>query len=658
MGVWGGPATVGLTCDPHSLGWIKKGQTLVPRFIDDLKRTHTCGALRENHIGEEVVLFGWVQRRRDLGGFAFIDLRDREGLTQLVFDPEFVDAHRLAGEMRPEWVIGVRGTVRDRGVHLDKDGKEKSQRNDRLPTGAVEVLVREATVFNRAKTPPFEIEETIDTNEDKRLEYRYLDLRRPPLQRNLMRRHRLNQVTRNFLSDQGFLEIETPYMVKYTPGGARNFLVPSRLHPGSFYALAESPQLFKQLLMVAGYDRYFQIVRCFRDEDLRLDRQPEFTQVDIEMSFITQDDLFSVIEGLIVRLFREALGVELEERYPGGKFPRMTFEESMRRFGNDKPDLRFGLEHVDLTRTVVDHEGGGVPFFSELAEKFRTGAYRWELPGEIVKALVLPADAGFSRADVDRLEKFVQQMGSKGLLRAKVGKDGEWTQSPMSKSATDAFRAAVNEACGASTGDVLLFQFGETDRVHTVMANLRLHLGKKLGLVPEVGSGGDWNLLWIVDPPLFEANDAGGWAAAHHVFTRPHDADVEKLSSDPGRVLCHRYDLVLNGFEIAGGSIRLHDPEVQRRVFDTIGLSDQEARDKFGFLLDALEFGAPPHGGIALGMDRVALLACDSESIRDVVAFPKTLRASDLMTGAPGPVDSAQLAELSVGLRPVDRPRS
>jgi len=619
----------------------------VARFIDELKRTHTCGALREADIGDEAVLFGWVQRRRDMGGFVFVDLRDRDGITQLVFDPDS-DVYGIANELRPEWVVGVRGKVRDRGTHKTKDGEEKSQRNPDLATGAVEVLVDEVGIFNKSETPPFEIKDDIETQEEKRLEHRYLDLRRPAMQKNLITRHNLNRVTRDYFGGNGFLEVETPYLVKYTPGGARNFLVPSRLHHGSFYALAESPQLYKQLLMCAGYDRYYQIVRCFRDEDLRIDRQPEFTQIDVEMSFINQDDLFTILEGLVFRLWKEVLGVDLAERYPDEKFPRMKFAESMTKYGNDKPDMRFGLEHTDLTDLIIEHGGGGIPFWAPIAEKFSSGEYRRELPAEIVKAMVVPASAGFSRKDADNLEKLVKQMGAKGLARAKVGDDGAWTQSALAKTVTDEARKSINEAVGAGPGDLILFQFGKTSQVHMIMANLRVHIAKKLGLIPDTGSGGEWNFLWIIDPPLFEDDDDGGWAAAHHVFTRPHDEHVELLEKDPGLVQCYRYDLVLNGFEIAGGSIRLHDPSVQEKVFRTIGLSDEEARDKFGFLLDALKYGAPPHGGIAFGMDRVALLAAESESIRDVVAFPKTQRANDLMTGAPGRVDQGQLDALKL----------
>ncbi|NLE47377.1 MAG: aspartate--tRNA ligase, partial [Sandaracinaceae bacterium] len=592
------------------------------RFIDELKRTHHCGELRAENIGEEVVLFGWVQVRRDHGGCIFIDLRDRDGITQIVFKPDTDQtAFELAETFRPEWVIGVRGRVLDRG----------EMRNPKVPTGDIEVEALEAVVFNKSATPPFAIEDDIDTNEDKRLEYRYLDLRRPKLQKNLRVRSELNRAARNYLGDRGFIEIETPFLVKYTPGGARNFLVPSRLYAGHFYALAESPQLYKQMLMVAGYDRYFQIVRCFRDEDLRIDRQPEFTQLDIEMSFVNQEDLFTTLEGLIFRLFKDALGVDLHERYPDGRFPRLDYAESMEKYGNDKPDLRFGLLHTDLTALTVEHGGGGIPMLEPIAEAFKTGNDRLDLPKNIVKALRVPAEYSFSRKELQDLEKYVVQMGAKGLARAKV-EGGEWVQSPLAKTVTPEFRRAINEAVGAEEGDMIFFQFGPEAKVHTVMANLRVHIAKKFGIIPETGSGGDWNFLWVVNPPLFERDEKGGWAAAHHVFTRPHDECIPLLDTDPGKVLCHRYDLVLNGFEIAGGSIRLHDGEVQRKVFEVIGLGEEEAREKFGFLLDALRYGAPPHGGIAFGMDRIAMLACETESIRDVIAFPKTQRANELLT--------------------------
>jgi aspartyl-tRNA synthetase len=620
----------------------------VAKFLEDIKRTHSCGQLRETDIGKDVVLFGWVQSARDQGGAIFVDLRDRDGITQIVFDREAsADNHKIAEQLRREWVIGIRGKVRDRGA----------MRNPKIPTGAIEVMVQDATIFNRAETPPFEIADNIDTHEEKRLEYRYLDLRRPKLQKIFRTRHEINRITRNLLSDNGFLELETPSLVKYTPGGARNFLVPSRMAQGKFYALAESPQLFKQLFMVAGYDRYFQIARCWRDEDLRLDRQPEFTQIDVEMSFCVQDDIFTVIEGLIFKIWNDVLGLDLTKKYPEKKFPRMKFAESMRRFGNDKPDLRFGMEHTDLTELTIEHKGGGIPFLAEIADRFHNGQDRRDLPHHIVKAMVVPADSGpekkgLSRTDTDKLEDYVKSMGAKGLARAKVAEDGTWTQSPFAKTITAEFRAAINKVTGAKAGDLILFQFGKEAQVHTVMANLRLHVAKKLGLIPEYGTTNEnYEFLWVVDPPLFEYDDeAKKWAAAHHAFTRPHDECVQYLDKDPAKVLCYRYDVVLNGFEIGGGSIRLHDPEVQKKVFAALGIDENEARQKFGFLLDALKFGAPPHGGIAIGMDRLVMLLTGAESLRDVVAYPKTQKGTDLMTGAPGSVMPAQLAELRVAV--------
>ncbi len=623
------------------------------RFIDELKRSHHCNALRSSDIGSEVVLFGWVANRRDFGGVVFVDLRDREGITQVVFDPETsAEAHKLADTLRTEYCVGIRGIVRDRGMQRSKKtGELVSAHNPALATGTIEVIVHEATLFNRAQTPPFEITDDVETKEEIRLSYRYLDLRRNKLQRTLRTRHVLNQAARNYLTTQGCLELETPFMVKYTPGGARNFLVPSRMNQGKFFALAESPQLFKQLFMVAGFDRYFQIVKCFRDEDLRLERQPEFTQIDIELSFVNQDDIFRLVERLIFTLWHEALGVDLRKLYPSGRFPQMKFEESMRLYGNDKPDLRFAMPHSDLTELICEHGGGGVPFWQELATKFATGVYRKDLPAEIVKCMVVPASANLSRMDVDKLEDFVKGMGARGLARAKVAEDGSWTQSPLAKTITPELRAAIHQASGAKAGDLLLFQFGKESVVHTVMAALRVHLAKKLKLIPEYGHGGQWNFLWVVDPPLFEYNDdKKAWAAAHHAFTRPHDEHVPLVESDPGKVLCYRYDLVLNGFELGGGSIRLHDPEVQAKVFRTLGISDEEAQVKFGFLLQALRFGAPPHGGIALGMDRVAMLLSGAESLRDVIPFPKTQKGTDLMTDAPSEASTEQLLELGVRL--------
>jgi aspartyl-tRNA synthetase len=637
----------------------------VSRFIDELKRTHRAGELRASDIGKEVVLFGWVAHRRDFGGCVFIDLRDREGITQVVFDlaytpgdvkrlPELEKkgepfttpdsagaAHKLAEMVRREWVIGVRGVVVHRG---------ESNINPKLATGEIEVRVVEAVVFNQAQNPPFSLEDDIKTDEEIRLTNRYLDLRRAPLQKALRLRHEINRTTRNYLSDQGCLELETPFLVKYTPGGARNFLVPSRLSPGKFYALAESPQLYKQLFMVAGFDRYFQIVKCFRDEDLRIDRQPEFTQIDVELSFVNQDDIFRLIEGLVFAIWKAALGIDLTTLFPSGRFPQLPFEESMARFGNDKPDMRFGLEHVDLTDLIIGNGGGGVPFWAEIAERYTSGQNRRDMPPEIVKALVIPASANLSRPQAEELEKGLRDVkGFRGLARAKVAEDGTWTQSPLSKSITPELRTRINEACNAKPGDILAFQFGKAAIVHTVMAKLRVDVAKKIGLIPDYGHGDKWSFLWVTNPPLFEHDeDTGRWAAAHHAFTRPVDEHVDLLETDPGRVNCYRYDLVLNGFEVGGGSVRLHDPEVQRRVFKTLGIEEAEAREKFGFLLDALQSGAPPHGGIALGMDRLAMLVCAAPTLRDVIPFPKTNQGTDQMTGAPVVVDQGQLNEVFI----------
>jgi aspartyl-tRNA synthetase len=636
----------------------------VSRFIDELKRTHRCGDLRASEAGHEVVLFGWVASRRDHGGCVFVDLRDREGLTQIVFDPAFaeakawtdrgdaapkaldaemlVHAHQLAEQIRHEWVIGVRGVVLSRGAN----------KNPKIPTGDIEVLVLEATVFNRAETPPFEITDELDTREEIRLQHRYLDLRRGSLQRILRTRSEINRATRNFLSNEGCLELETPFLVKYTPGGARNFLVPSRMSPGKFYALAESPQLYKQLFMVAGFDRYFQIVKCFRDEDLRLDRQPEFTQIDIELSFVNQSDVFRLVEGLLFAIFHAALGLDLRELYPSGRFPELPFYESMAKYGNDKPDLRFGLEHVELSDLIVELDGGGVPFWKELADDLRAvpAGIPAHLRPKILKALVIPASANLSRPQLEELEKGLKEIrGFRGLARAKLAEDGSWTQSPLAKSISPEARARINEAVSAKPGDVICFQFGQASVVHTVLSKLRIDVAKRMKLIPEYGHGGMWKLCWVTNPPLFEHDeDTGRWAAAHHAFTRPVDEHLGFLETDPSRVDCYRYDIVLNGFEIGGGSIRLHDPEVQRRVFAALGIDDDDAREKFGFLLDALRSGAPPHGGIALGMDRVAMLLAGAPTLRDVIPFPKTNQGTDQMTGAPVTVDAAQLAELRV----------
>ncbi|HWV37678.1 MAG TPA: aspartate--tRNA ligase [Vulgatibacter sp.] len=589
-------------------------------FLRQHKRTHGCGDLRGADVGRQVVLYGWVHNRRDHGGAVFIDLRDRGGLTQVVFEPNVdAEAHRLAGDLRGEYVIGVCGKVVSRGANA----------NPKMPTGEIEVHATALEIFNRATTPPFLIEDEIDTHEELRLEYRYLDLRRPKVQQTFLTRHRINQATRNFLTQRGFVELETPFMGRYTPGGARNFLVPSRLSPGRFYGLAESPQLYKQLYMVAGFDRYFQIVKCFRDEDLRGDRQPEFTQIDLEMSFATQEDVQEVAEGLFSVIFEAALGVKIAT-----PFPKMTYDDAMDRFGVDKPDTRFGLELTDVTAIVREAGGGGVPLFAEAVGK-----------GGIVKLLRLPGGGGMSRTEIDKLEDVARSFGARGLARAKVAAGGEWTQSPLTKSIEGALRERINEVAGAREGDVLLFQFGNAKQVNGVLGQMRVQLGRRLDLVP----AGRHDLLWVVDFPLFEySEEHGRHVAAHHPFTAPRPEDVQHLLTDPGRVRSQAYDLVVDGNEVGGGSIRIHDSAVQAKVFEALGIDAEEQRNKFGFLLDALAYGAPPHGGIAVGMDRLAMILTGAESIRDVIPFPKTQKGTDLMTGAPGDVTDEQLRELHV----------
>jgi len=575
------------------------------------------------------VLFGWVATRRDHGGCVFIDLRDRAGLTQLVFEPSVGnEAHVLAGELRSEFCIGISGVVRDRG----------GAKNPNLPTGEIEVHCDQLTIFSRSETPPFEISDETTTNEVTRLKHRPLDLRRPALQRNFQVRSQVYQTTRRILSEHGFTEIETPFMVKYTPGGARNFLVPSRLNPHAFYALAESPQLFKQLFMVAGFDRYFQIVRCFRDEDLRLDRQPEFTQIDLEMSFVVEEDVQSVIERLMAALWKDVLGVELAT-----PFPRLSWAEATGRYGSDKPDLRFGLPLSDLTEVVRRHDGGNVEMLRAALAEARPGH---EPP--VIKAWRLPAEHAtrISRTEVDKLEEYVKGFGARGLARAKVGPAGAWTQTPM-KTITDEMRAGINQAAGAGEGDILFLQFGSRKMVDAVLGGLRLHVSEKLGLIPK----GEWKFCWVTEFPLFERSEEGHLAAAHHPFTSPLEEDLPRLETAPASVRARAYDLVLNGTEIAGGSIRIHRADVQSRVFRAIGLSDDEAHAKFGFLLDAFRYGPPPHGGIAAGVDRLAMLLCGGESLRDVIAFPKTQKGVDLCTDAPSSVSQRQLDELHIALK-------
>src|SRR5450432_4612557 len=593
-------------------------------FLIDLKRTHDCGALRAADAGKRVVLFGWVAARRDHGGCVFIDLRDRAGTTQVVFEPGTDEkAHRGASELRREFCVAVSGLVAERGGH----------KNPHMPTGDIEVKADDLTVFSTSETPPFDFGDDTKSDETIRLKHRYLDLRRPGLQKNFIKRSTVYQTTRRYLSDSGFLEIETPFMVKYTPGGARNFLVPSRLNPGQFYALAESPQIFKQLFMCSGFDRYFQIVRCFRDEDLRLDRQPEFTQIDVEMSFVVEEDVQGIIEGLIAALWKDVLGLEVTL-----PLPRLTYAEAVGKYGSDKPDLRFDLPPVDLTELCRAHDGGGVGLLQAAVK----------VPAAIVKGWRLPAAhaAKLARSDLDKLEEFAKGFGAGGLARARVAAGGAWTQTPM-KTMADDLRGAINAAAGLQEGDLLFLQFGTKKLVNTVLGALRLHVAGKLDLIPK----NQWRFCWVTDFPLFEVSDDGLLVASHHPSTAPSPDDLERLESDPGSVRARAYDLVLNGNEIAGGSIRIHQSDVQARVFRALGLTDSEAQAKFGFLLEAFKFGPPPHGGIAAGVDRLAMLLCGAESLRDVIAFPKTQKGTDLMTDAPGPVARRQLDELHIALK-------
>ena len=585
------------------------------------KRSFFCGEVSEDLIGSVITLMGWVQRRRDHGGLIFVDLRDRAGLVQLVFNPkEQSDAHQGAHLIRSEHVIAVKGVVERRPAGTE---------NPSLKTGSLEVRVRQLKILNEAAPLPFTIEDTTDAGEDIRLRYRYLDLRRPILQRNLVLRHNVCMGVRNYLSEKGFLEIETPALTKSTPEGARDFLVPSRLNPGSFYALPQSPQLFKQILMVAGFDRYFQIVKCFRDEDLRADRQPEFTQIDMEMSFVDREDVMECAEGLLARMFKGAMGIELKT-----PFKRLTYDEAVGRFGLDKPDIRFGLELKDVSAIAA---GSSFKVFSDALQK-----------GAVVKALNAKGCEKFTRKELDELVEIAGRFGGKGLAWVKITDTG-W-QSPVAKFFSEEVKKRMDGEMCAERGDLILFSADKKETVNTVLGRVRVFLGKKLDIIPKEV----FNFVWVTDFPLFEYDEnEKRYVSVHHPFTSPMDEDMEKIDSAPQSVRAKAYDIVLNGEEIGGGSIRIHDQKVQSKVFELLGIGKEDAGKKFGFLLDALSFGTPPHGGIAFGLDRIIAIMAGSESIRDVMAFPKTQKASCMMSHAPSEVDKKQLDEL--GLRVVKK---
>ncbi len=584
-------------------------------------RSHYCGQVDERLIGQTVEVAGWVHRRRDHGGIIFIDLRDREGLLQIVFDPDAPELFKDAERLRNEFVVRVKGRVRER---------PEGTVNAHLASGRVELLASELEVLNRSEPLPFQLDETV--GEEVRLRYRYLDLRREVMSQRLRLRHRITRAMRAYLDEQGFIDIETPMLTKATPEGARDYLVPSRTHPGKFFALPQSPQIFKQLLMVAGFDRYYQIVRCFRDEDLRADRQPEFTQLDIETSFLTQEEIMRLMEGLLRQFFEEVLAQALPD-----PIPSMTFAEAMRRYGSDKPDLRIALELVDVGDLVRDCD---FKVFSGPAKD----------PKGRVAALRVPGGGGMARSQIDGYTEYVARYGAKGLAYIKVnerarGRDG--LQSPIVKFLSDAAVAGILERTGAGDNDLIFFGADSSKVVCDALGALRLKVGQDLELLE---SG--WRPLWVVDFPMFEWDaDERRWVAMHHPFTSPKLDDPQALRADPGSALAKAYDLVLNGSEIGGGSVRIHRQEMQSTVFDLLGIAPEEARNKFGFLLDALKFGAPPHGGIAFGLDRLAMLMAGADSIREVIAFPKTQTAADPLTDAPTEVSEAQLRELHIRVR-------
>ena len=584
-----------------------------------LKRTDYCGTFTAKDIGREVVVAGWVQKQRDLGALIFVDLRDRTGIVQLAFDDSTEKAvFDKAFTVRSEYVLMAKGVVR-----------ERSSKNMEIPTGEIEIDVKDLRILGESETPPFEIIENCPTSELTRLKYRYLDLRRPDLQKNILMRHKIAKITRDYFDQNGFIEIETPILIKSTPEGARDFIVPSRIHKGSFYALPQSPQLYKQLSMVAGFDRYMQIARCFRDEDLRADRQPEFTQIDVEMSFVNQEDIMSMIEGFIIRLFREALGVELESG-----FPRLTYKEAMERYGSDKPDTRYGMEIFDLAEEVKNC-GFGV----------FTGAL--ENGGRVCGINAKNAFSVLTRKEIDKLVEFVKGIGAKGIAWIRMGEDGT-VASSFAKFMSEEEMQAVLAKADAKPGDVVLVIADKETVTLPVLGALRQNVAKKLDIVPK----DKYNLLWIVEFPFFDWDEeAGQFVAMHHPFTSPLDECFDYLETDKAKVRANAYDLVLNGIELASGSIRITDPALQKRIFTLLGLSDEEAHEKFGYLTDAFRYGAPPHGGIGLGLDRLVMQMLKLDNLRDVVAYPKVQNASEPMTECPSIVDGVQLEELGIVLK-------
>lgn len=590
-------------------------------FLGSTKRTHMCGELRASNEGQRVTLTGWVARRRDLGQLIFIDLRDRTGLIQVVFKTDIdKDVHEKAEQLRSEFVVAVEGAVIRRDVNTI---------NKNLPTGEIELVASQLKILNESQTTPFPIDDGIATSEDVRLKYRYLDLRRPKMQANLRRRHEVTLAARKYLSSLGYYEIETPFLTKSTPEGARDYLVPSRVHPGEFYALPQSPQIFKQLLMIAGFDKYFQIVRCFRDEDLRADRQPEFTQIDIEHSFPHLDDFFQTIEGLIAAIF-ETAGITVSR-----PFPRLPYAEAMKRYGNDKPDTRFEMEILDLSHIVCKTE---FATYKTILEK-----------GGLVCAILAQGCAKYSRKQTDELAETAKLFGASGMATIKVTSDG--VQSSLEKALGKALVIEIAAATRAKAGDLLLIVAGAKKIVEESLGAIRLQVARQEKLINGIPQ---WNFLWVTDFPMFEWSEADRrFVAMHHPFTSPVDEDIESglLNRDPSKVRAKAYDLVLNGSEIGGGSIRIHRQDVQAKIFEALGLSEPEARERFGFFLEALQYGTPPHGGIALGLDRIVTLLTGEPSIRDVIAFPKTASATDLMTESPSPVDSHQLDELGIKIK-------